>query len=129
MMKRGGGVLCRREAVDFAEVAVLLSSVQHRVPPAENHGGMGQPRPWRCMGQPPKRNGPTLGGAIKRGAALCQFLVFGGQSDAVKLLEEIISVFSPQNGSSTETGVWTRRESNPHLHFDREPCYPLHHGP
>ena len=64
-------------------------------------------------------------GAIKRGAALCQFLVFGDHRDAVKLLGEIISVFSPQNGSSTETGVWTRRDSNPHLHFDREPCYPL----
>jgi hypothetical protein len=24
---------------------------------------------------------------------------------------------------------WTRRDSNPHLHFDRELCYPLHHGP
>ncbi len=76
-----------------------------------------------------ERNGPAFGGAMKRGATLCQFLVFGDHRDAVKLRGEIISVFSPQNGSSTETGVWTRRESNPHLHFDREPCYPLHHGP
>jgi hypothetical protein len=57
-------------------------------------------------------------------------LSIGGQRDGVKLLEgEIISVFSPQNSSSTETGVWTRRESNPHLHFDREPCYRCTTGP
>ena len=29
-------------------------------------------------------------GAIKRGAALCQFLVFGDHRDAVKLLEEMV---------------------------------------
>jgi hypothetical protein len=50
--------------------------------------------------------------------------------NGVKLLEgKIISVFSPPNSFSTGKGVWTRRESNPHLHFDRELCYPLHHGP
>jgi hypothetical protein len=24
---------------------------------------------------------------------------------------------------------WTRRDSNPHLNFDRAACYQLHHGP
>ena len=82
-----------------------------------------------CCGTRPKRKWPRIGGAIKRGAALCQFLVSCDHYGGVKLLGEIISAFSPQNSSSTEKGVWTRRESNPHLHFDREPCYRCTTGP
>lgn len=40
------------EAVEWvSDLSVRL--MQHRVPPAGNHGGMGQPRSWWCMGQPP----------------------------------------------------------------------------
>ncbi len=79
--------------------------------------------------RPAQMEMPRIGGAIKRGAALCQFLVSCDHYGGVKLLGEIISAFSPQNSSSTEKGVWTRRESNPHLHFDREPCYRCTTGP
>ena len=56
------------------------------------------------------------------------FSIRGG-GDNVKLLGEIISAFSPRDRSSPQMGEWTRRDSNPHLRFDRELCYPLHHGP
>jgi hypothetical protein len=85
-------------------------------------------RPETC-GTRAQKKWPRIGGAIKRGAALCQLLVSCDHSGGVKLLGEIISAFSPQNSSSTEKGVWTRRESNPHLHFDREPCYRCTTGP
>jgi hypothetical protein len=103
-------------------------------------------RPETC-GTRPQRKWPRIGGAIKRGAALCQLLVSCDHSGGVKLLGEIISAFSPQNSSSTEKGVWTRRESNLRrlrgvqaacrnpersegpLHFDREPCYRCTTGP
>ena len=103
-------------------------------------------RPETC-GTRPKWKWPRIGGAIKRGAALCQVLVSCDHYGSVKLLGEIISAFSPQNSSSTEEGVWTRRESNLRrlrgvqaacrnpersegpLHFDREPCYRCTTGP
>jgi hypothetical protein len=108
--------------------------------------------PVRDMGLGPRPVGPKwkwprIGGAIKRGAALCQHLVSCDHYGGVKLLGEIISAFSPQNSSSTEKGVWTRRESNLRrlrgvqaacrnpersegpLHFDREPCYRCTTGP
>ena len=94
-------------------------------PPASARRGI---RPETC-GTRPQRKWPRIGGAIKRGAALCQLLVSCDHYGGVKLLGEIISAFSPQNSSSTEKGVWTRRESNPHLHFDREPCYRCTTGP
>ena len=39
------------------------------------------------------------------------YLSIGEAVGSVKLLEEIISVFSPQN-SPPQNGVWTRRDSN-----------------
>ena len=45
---------------------------------------------------------PKIGGAIERGAALCQLLVLCDHRDGVKLLGEIISVFSPQESSPTK---------------------------
>ena len=47
----------------------------------------------------------------------------------VKLLEEIISAFSPQKNSSSTVGEWTRRDLNPHLRLGQSAVFPLHHGP
>ena len=68
-------------------------------------------------------------GAMNRGAALCQFQVLKIRGMVSSYLKGRLSLYSLPGQLLHRKGVWTRRELNPHLHFDREPCYPLHHGP
>lgn len=54
----------------------------------------------------------------------------GEGARAVKLLEEIISVFFPQKELILQRwGEWIRRDSNPHLRLGQSAVFPLHHGP
>jgi len=66
---------------------------------------------------PSQRQPLRMFGAIMkiRGVSTLSISVFVKRSRTVKLLEEIISAFSPQTETPPHKGEWTRGDSKPHL--------------
>ena len=65
------------------------------------------------------------------GDTKCQYFTFeDATKQMVTEMPERLSLFflSPKL-LHIQSGVWTRRGSNPYLHHDRETCSHLHHGP